>query len=57
MLMIQMMLGYVDSRQERNGQTGTGWHYMAANGPGSGWQVGPDAPVGPGNEIRRACAG
>jgi len=35
--MIQMMRGYVDNRQERNGQSGTGWHRLyGANGPG--WQ-------------------
>jgi hypothetical protein len=56
MLMIQKMQGYVDSRQEKNGQTRTGWHYMAANGPSTKWQVGLNVPVGPGNEIRCACA-
>jgi hypothetical protein len=32
MLMIQKMLGYVDSRPEINQQTGTEGNYMAANG-------------------------
>jgi hypothetical protein len=57
MLMIQKMLGYVDSRPETNEQTGTGGNYMVANGLGCEWQVGPGGPVGPGNGIRRACAG
>jgi hypothetical protein len=48
MLMIQMMWRYEDNLQERNGLTGTGWHYMVANGLESEWQVGP---IGPGNGV------
>jgi hypothetical protein len=55
--MIQRMQGYEDNRQARNGQRETGWHYMAANGLGSEWQVVLDGPVGPGNGIRRAYKG
>jgi hypothetical protein len=55
MLMIQMMRGYEDNLQERNGLKGTGWHYMVANGPEFEWQVGPlGGPVGPGNGIWHA---
>ena len=55
MLMIQMMRGYEDNLQERNGLKGIGWDYMVANGPVSEWQVGPlGGPVGLVSGIWRA---
>jgi len=44
--MIRRMQVYEDNRQARNGQRETGWHYMAANGLRSEWQVVLDGPVG-----------